>query len=107
MRQEEIIHEKIKEIIVSEKRTFERIEIRIECPLDSGIGMKAKGICGNERFDIRVEGLRPFFKFVEARKRDSSEKFNVMEISVLPNGEFTVATSFDGELQKLAEEMTK
>lgn len=101
------INSAIGEIINSQKEAFKSIVIRIECPLTTGIRVSSKMTTANGVKSIPLAcGSRPLFNFAKSEKETYKKDFNVIVITVQPNGTWSMMYDYDAELQKHAQEMT-
>ena len=104
-----LIDEKIATIFNATQKPFQKILVRIECPLDSGIKAECWRICEQEKNSQAIPGgVRPFFQFVEAvHKAEPKRIFNVIEFCIDQTGKYSTSFSYDEEVQKQAEENIK
>ncbi len=59
---------KIAELLTSID-SFSKLDIRLECPLDSGIKVTISGVKNNERFFPKIpNGVKAFYQFVTEAK---------------------------------------
>lgn len=100
------INSAIGEIIDSLNESFNSIVIRIECPLNTGIRVSCKMHTTDGVKSIPLAcGSRPFFYFAKTEKAASKKDINVVEITIQPNGVWSVQCDYDFNLQKHAQEM--
>ena len=97
------IRKEIEEIASSLKGEFRKIELFIECPLDTGVSVKTNAVCLEGNVALSIARVRPFFKFVEELRASSFEKFNRVKITVYPDLRITEEREFDRNLQEQAE----
>lgn len=78
-----------------------RLEIKIDCPLDSGVTVTAVGIREDRKIEPQLGGVKDFFHFVqEYRSEHPTERFNRI-VLIAENGIINkVSFSFDDELHK-------
>lgn len=100
------LDEKISAIVKNITTPFDCVNIRIECPLDTGIKVECKGQRGKEVFSPVIPGgIRIFFQFVEkVRHSTDIDLFNIVDIKVSADGSYQYDVSFDKEIQNRAEE---
>ena len=97
------IRKEIEEIASSLKGEFEKIEIFIECPLDTGVSVKTSAVCSEGNVALSIARVRPFFKFTEELRSSGCERFNRVKITVFPDLRITEDREFDRNLQDQAE----
>ena len=100
------LDEKISAIVKNITTPFDCVNIRIECPLDTGIKVECKGQRGRDMFSPVIPGgVRIFFQFVEKmRHRADTAQFNVVDIKVSADGSYQYDVIFDEKVQNDAEE---
>lgn len=100
------LDEKISSIVKNETKQFDSMNIRIECPFETGVKVECHGQRGADVFSPAIPGgVRTFFKFVEmVRKNNAADRFNVVDIKIKSDGRYTTNFSFDDEVQRNAEE---
>lgn len=102
------INTAIGKIIDSLDNGFLRILIRIECPLDTGVCVRCKVYTQEkEEYITPACGSRPFFIFAKEEKMSKKKLFNIISITVQPNGVWHAEYSYDNILQRKAQDMTK
>lgn len=102
------INSAIGEIICSQKVPFKSIDIRVECPLSSGVRVICSVSTNKGKKSITPAcGSRPFFLFVNTQKMTTERDFNIVEFEILPDGSWSTKYSYDAVLQKKAIEMTR
>ena len=100
------LDKKIKELLESID-SFSKLEIRLECPLNSGIKVTISGVKNNEVFFPKIpNGIKAFFQFVNEAKQQR-EKFNVVLIDINADRTYKTTFLYDEELQKTADENVK
>ena len=100
------LDEKITAIVKNETKQFDSINIRIECPFETGVKVECRGKRGVDEFFSSIPGgVRVFFQFVETvRNNKDVNRFNVVDIKIKADGKYTTDFSFDDQVQKNAEE---
>lgn len=102
------INSAIGEIICSQKVPFTSINIRVECPLPSGVRVICSISTNNGNLCITpICGCRPFFLFVKTQKSTAVRDFNIVEFEIQPDGSWHTKYLYNAELQKKAIEMTR
>ena len=100
------IDAKIAEIVSAAQKPFDKVVVRIECPLDTGVKVECLHMTGQEKLAQAIPGgVRVFFQFVEKmHKEDPQRKFNVVEITADESGKYETSFFFDEAVQRQAEE---
>lgn len=103
------IDEKLKEIFKAAVRPFEELNVRVECPLDSGVKVVSWSVQDGKRTSQSIPGgVRSFFLYVRAQHSEHpKKKFNVVEFKTGEDGKWTPSFLYDEEVQKEAEENVK
>ena len=101
-----ILERKISAIFDKNPGNFTRLEISIECPLDSGVSVTGKWIGSAGNAYAQFGGAKDFFLYIEEyRKNNPNYVFN--RVSMIANSDsrtMDVNFLFDEELQKRTEE---
>lgn len=100
-----LLDAKIKSIFETNPGSFSRIEISVECPLDSGLMVTSVGVGEDGSIPLQFGGVKDFFLFVQSyRKNNPMEKFNRVSIVAEKSRIVDIAFLFDEELQKITME---
>ena len=85
---------------------YDRIVLKVECPLDSGFRLHASGFRDGEVFEPKIPPrMRPIFEYVaEKRRAEKAARFNVLYMSIEGDGGYKEETTYDAEIQRIAEE---
>lgn len=90
---------------VVEVNHFDAIDIRVECPLVSGVRVIPTGQLRGQNVKIVLpDGVRVFYEFAQQERRKRNGVFNVIEIHVDGKGAYSYTVHFDNVLQKRTEE---
>lgn len=93
---------------IVEEMAFDTLEVRVECPLNSGVRVISQAVHQGKTVSVAVPGgVKPFYLFAEKEKKARSELFNVIIFSISSNGDYEVRFSYDDDLQKRVEQEVK
>jgi len=96
-----VLEEKIKSIFDVNSGNFTRLEISIECPLNSGIRVTGEWIGSEGNAFVQFGGVKDFFLYVkEYRKNNPDHLFNRISIIADNSHIVDVAFSFDEVLHE-------
>lgn len=100
------IDAKIAEIVSAAQKPFNKVVVRIECPLETGIKVECWRMTDQGKLSNAIPGgVRVFFQFVDKiHKEEPQRKFNVVEITADGSGKYETKFSFDEAVQRQAEE---
>ena len=97
----DILERKILSIFDKNPNNFSRLEISIECPLDSGVSVTGAWIGVGGNVQPQFDGVRDFFLYIkEYRKSNPDHLFNRVSIVASDSRIIDVSFFFDEKLQK-------
>lgn len=91
-----IIEKKISSVFDTKPSNFSRLEISIECPLDSGVRATGKWVGNESSIHAQFGGVKDFFLYItEYRKNNPNHLFNRILITAENSKIIDISFSFD------------